>query len=413
MAEQADSDIRIGSQLSPGVPPGAGARMTDDIGIEVENGGRDGQRAGTRKEGRKRSISISHMRSFIKREGKAATRAGKIRQIRSSRGAFKFLPVCFSNDLVHGSWWFVVGSLMSAIIPIFPLIDIYLPLFSIPEGTVLQAFGKAVTWILCIISGLFFTIGSWMYVRAFDEPMPRPLLENYYHFSTDELLASWFMLLAVVPAIPLALVYLIPFPRDYTYVLFLVAAIFAVLASSGFIYTCYPNNCGGKHVQIKYCHGFVKAIFGTDSSLLKHVESDWLACCWIMYWGTLFTTLGTYVLLLTALNDRQLFVYLTGFFNTAAFLIGSAYYVAGSYGHSHAKHEDHDHAATITDDDGSFFKGDMILSYGSFLKGDMILSSSPHKDQINSPHPNYNKSKFYKPEAILEGNESEINEDFL
>ena len=339
------------------------------------------------------------MRSFIKREGKAETRLGKIKQIRSSRGAFKFLPVVFSNDLVHGSWWFVIGSLMSAIIPIFPLADIYAPLFHTPEGTVLQAFDKAVTWVLCIISGIFFTAGSWVYVRAFDEPVPTPLLSNYYHFSTDELLASWLMLLAVLPAIPLSLVYLVPFPRDHTYTVFLLASIFAVLASSGFVYTSYPNN--SNHVQINYCHKFVKSIFGDTSSLLKHVESDWLASCWVMFWGTFFTTLGTYALLLTALNDRQLFVFLTGFFNTLAFLIGSAYYVAGSYSHSHAKHEDYDKEAIVgPNDDGSFFQGSITTNSDSPPKFKPSL-----RDQINSPHPNKH-NKYHNHEIIPEGNEN-------
>lgn len=29
----------------------------------------------------------------------------------NKRGAFKYLPVLFSNDLVHGSWWFFLGSI--------------------------------------------------------------------------------------------------------------------------------------------------------------------------------------------------------------------------------------------------------------------------------------------------------------
>jgi hypothetical protein len=34
-----------------------------------------------------------------------------IQQIKMKRGAMKWLPVYFQNDLVHGSWWFVVGSI--------------------------------------------------------------------------------------------------------------------------------------------------------------------------------------------------------------------------------------------------------------------------------------------------------------
>ena len=75
----------------------------------------------------------SSMRSSTILSGKAYSKSAKIRQIKQSRGAFKYLPVYFTNDLVHGSWWMVVGSLLGTIIPIVPLFDIYLHFFSIPE----------------------------------------------------------------------------------------------------------------------------------------------------------------------------------------------------------------------------------------------------------------------------------------
>ena len=37
--------------------------------------------------------------------GKALTRRGKKLQILRARGVFFFLPVRFSNDIVHGSWY--------------------------------------------------------------------------------------------------------------------------------------------------------------------------------------------------------------------------------------------------------------------------------------------------------------------
>jgi hypothetical protein len=36
--------------------------------------------------------------------GKATTKKGKKLQILRARGAFIYLPVLFSNDIVHGSW---------------------------------------------------------------------------------------------------------------------------------------------------------------------------------------------------------------------------------------------------------------------------------------------------------------------
>ena len=88
---------------------------------------------------------LSKMRDSINlsKKGKATTNKGKIARIRNTRGAFLWLPVRYENDLVHGSWWFVWGSLMSTLIPIIPLLDINLHFFSSAEHTVLNAFANS------------------------------------------------------------------------------------------------------------------------------------------------------------------------------------------------------------------------------------------------------------------------------
>ena len=47
----------------------------------------------------------SAMRWSTRMVGKATTKAAKNHQIRMKRGAFFTLPVFYSSDLVHGSWW--------------------------------------------------------------------------------------------------------------------------------------------------------------------------------------------------------------------------------------------------------------------------------------------------------------------
>jgi hypothetical protein len=261
---------------------------------------------------RQRSYSSS-LRISISRVGTANTKEGRVQRILRSRGAFKFLPVLCSNDLVHGSWWMVWGSLLSAIMPIVPLIDIYCPLFHDPEGTVLAEFGKALTWILCIISGICFTVGSAVYVRAFEDPPLRPLFENFYHFQTDELLASWLFLFAMLPAVPYSLLYLIPFPYDLNYIGFFMTSLLFIAGSLFFVYTCYPSSKGDNHeTHSELLLPIFRLIFGSKSSILKHVQTDWLAATWFMFWATFFCTLGSYFLVFYAQNDRQLFVYITG-----------------------------------------------------------------------------------------------------
>lgn len=51
-----------------------------------------------------------------------------------------------------------------------------------------------------------------MFVRAFEEPPVRPLLYNYKHFQTDELVAAWLFLAGTVPSVPYMLVYFVVSP---------------------------------------------------------------------------------------------------------------------------------------------------------------------------------------------------------
>ena len=139
---------------------------------------------------------LSKMRDSINldKKGKATTDRGKIARIRNTRGAFLWLPVRYENDLIHGSWWFVWGSLISTLIPVIPLIDIHLKFFHEPENTVLSAFANSSTWIFLIISGIFTTMGSWVFIRAFEHPPPEPFFPNIHHLCTDELLGAWLFL---------------------------------------------------------------------------------------------------------------------------------------------------------------------------------------------------------------------------
>jgi hypothetical protein len=106
--------------------------------------------------------------------GRATNRKAEIHRIRTSRGAFKWLPVYLENDLVHGSWWMVRcrlerislvetifiatayvngqvwGSLLGTLVAVVPLIDLYTPFFKKPVNTTLAAFNSSITWILCI-----------------------------------------------------------------------------------------------------------------------------------------------------------------------------------------------------------------------------------------------------------------------
>lgn len=103
-----------------------------------------------------------------------------------------FLPVkVLKNECAMPKLDQVWGSLLGVFICVIPLMDLYLHFFVLPVNTSLAAFSSSITWIMCIISSVFFTLGSWIFVRAFKDPAPPPLFGNWYHLQTDELLGAF------------------------------------------------------------------------------------------------------------------------------------------------------------------------------------------------------------------------------
>ena len=131
-----------------------------------------------------------------------------------------------------------------------PLIDLSISIFHVPEATSLKAFDESATWVLLIISSIFFTIGSYVFVRAFESP-PKPPLFTWRHFATDELLAAWLYLFAMSPYIPYAMFYINVNRHRYVYWGAFFASIFFVAASAFFVYTCYPSH---HHLLVRVTH---------------------------------------------------------------------------------------------------------------------------------------------------------------
>jgi hypothetical protein len=105
-------------------------------------------------------------------------------RIVARRGALKWLPVFFSNDLIHGSWcvspllspfkissyllffstysrWFVIGSVMFVVSSLVMLMNSYhtvsIDMGSDDSGLTPSAFRA--TWVLMVLSGVFSTLG--------------------------------------------------------------------------------------------------------------------------------------------------------------------------------------------------------------------------------------------------------------
>ena len=225
--------------------------------------------------------------------------------------------------------WYVIGSLFTIPMAIVPLIDVFNPVFEVPEETSLESFGQAATWIILIIIGIFYTVGSLIMVRAFEDPIPEPLLKDWKHFCTDELLAAWCFLLAAVPTVPFSFVYIAHEPETGTYWAMLFGSILLICTSSWFVYVAYPSRSHLLKNVRPHVLPIVENIFGKDSFICAHAATDWLASVWFFLIGSLIFMFGTFILIIESENDRQLFIWITSYFDFLFFAIGSAYLVAG------------------------------------------------------------------------------------
>lgn len=235
-------------------------------------------------------------------DSRSARRRSRRERIVSRRGAFKWLPVYFSNDLVHGSWWFVIGSVGTIIIPIVPLLDLFYPFWPTSSTGSLPLLQDAATFGLLIVSGIFFTLGSLAFVRATEDPPLRPLFTFTIHLATDELLAAWFFLLGTIPFVPFMAVYVYYNPSILVYWGCLVASFVFVIATYFFVLACYPTEEVKHSVIIPYLS---RMVCGENCWIQKHLSNDWLAGTWIFFYGTLLLCIGSTAMLFIAVNDQN------------------------------------------------------------------------------------------------------------
>lgn len=193
--------------------------------------------------GKQYIIQQSVMRRAITKAMDRYDRDARISQTIARRGAFRWLPVAFTNDLVHGSWWFVFGALLTTVISVIILLNSYYPhqLLGVDRDMGLPLHLYRVTWIMLSLSGALYFIGSLAFVRAVNEPPMRPLFPNWSHAATDELLGSWLFFYGTVPSIPYSILYLYWF-GNYWYLGMLIVAVISTMACYLFVLSCYPSD---------------------------------------------------------------------------------------------------------------------------------------------------------------------------
>lgn len=140
----------------------------------------------------------STMRRAVGRAMDSHDKRSKRERILAKRCVMKSLPVVGDNDLIHGSWWFVIGSVgvtLTSLIVVVNAMEWHTEQMLDNDDSQLPRPTFAASWILLTISGIFSTLGSLAFVRAFHEDPPmKPIFHGYYHFQVT----NWFADLVAV-----------------------------------------------------------------------------------------------------------------------------------------------------------------------------------------------------------------------
>jgi hypothetical protein len=89
-----------------------------------------------------------------------------------------------------------------------------------------------------------------------------------------------------------------------------------------------------KQKHENYLLPFLLKWVGDFQVFRTHLANDWLAGTWFFLWANVLLTIGSFFLLADALynnNPKTIFLGCSSFFNSLLFMIGSLYYVSGSY----------------------------------------------------------------------------------
>ena len=109
----------------------------------------------------------------------------------------------------------------------------------------------------------------------------------------------------------------------------------AILSAIGcflFVLACYPLAKGEQRYQ--YSPAFFSSFCGADSFIHVHVQNDWLTGTWLFYYASLCAVIGSAVMFVVKLYARdmqEIYIWFFSLIDSTLFLIGSAYFVAGSY----------------------------------------------------------------------------------
>lgn len=289
----------------------------------------------------------------IRKEGESESdfKARRNLLILNRRGVFKWLPVGCSNDMVLGSWWYVWGSVLCIIIPVFPLVQNFNQLWTEDDHerhhhayNMPLEVGTAV-FALLIFLGILYTIGSYAFLRAVETPAVPPLCGCCYHFQSDELLGMWTFFLGTVPTVPISALLMYYNPESTTFKGALFISVFFCAVFAYAVKLVYPRDDQSHTVHWVFIFfpcllykdhiaPLIKYLCCGLCCLRKHVATDWLIVSWLIFFGCIACNCICAWLLVYAIakdDGRAIYDWATGLFDMLFFTVGSMYFVAGAY----------------------------------------------------------------------------------
>ena len=204
------------------------------------------------------------------------------------RKAFGWLPAHYSSDLVHGSWWYLWSSFLSTLLCIGVLLNSYAMHFS-GEGSTLPESAFRAAWWMMLFSSVFFTIGSFHFIRVCNDPPLPPLcrLTCLECLSSDEIFAYWMFLFGVFPSIPYCMVFL-AYSRQRIYFWGLMATLAIILLMLLFIFfssRSSPAEHGSRNLFVRA----MRALMCNSRFVETHLATDFLFLMWVCFWGSLLS----------------------------------------------------------------------------------------------------------------------------
>lgn len=296
---------------------------------------------------KKLSLPIEEFRSSFAATWHKVESMRLIRGARIRRSHFSMLPSPPSEqtDLVWGSWWFVWGSVLQGLIPIVPLVSLFVGFWE-TASSYLPMGAHIVVYVLQVVVGAFFTVGSYAFLRAvhpslqsepFFNPTKGPISGLRKLVMTDELWGMQCLLLGILCGIPifsLFVAYSSGAQSDFWMLVLATNVVFVLVACFG-VKIAMPRPNNSEEESHDLLASYLLRCLGHIKWLAPHIANDMLVLSWGMYIGCILALIASIGLLVVAVHhggsSREIYDYSLNGIDMVLFLIGSLYFTAGWY----------------------------------------------------------------------------------